>query len=104
MLMVVDDGFQVGDMIVGQTLHLGDLADGHVLFPAVDLHLLDALSRSCKVAFGLADVTHSAGIYHIIAQIQFLVFAVYIALEVFFHPAVHLGHLRRNAEVTQDLI
>ena len=104
MLMVVDDGFQVGDMIVGQTLHLGDLADGHVLFPAVDLHLLDALSRSCKVAFGLADVTHSAGIYHIIAQIQFLVFAVYIALEVFFHPAVHLSHLRCDAEVTQDLI
>ena len=104
MLMVVDDGFQVGDMIVGQTLYFRDLADGHVLLPAVDLHLLDALSRSCKVAFGLTDIPDRAGIYHIIAQIQFLVFAVYIALEVFFHPAVHLGHLRRDAEITQDLI
>ena len=104
MLMVVDDGFQVGDMIVGQTLYFRDLADGHVLFPAVDLHLLDALSRSCKVAFGLADVTDRAGINHVVAQIQFLVLAVYVILEVHFHPAVHLSHLRRDAEVTQDLI
>ena len=104
MLVVVDDGFQVGDMVVGQTLHLGDLADGHVLLTAVDLHLLDALSCPCQVTLGLADIPDRAGINHVVAQIQFLVLAVYVILEVHFHPAVHLSHLRRNAEVTQDLV
>ena len=104
MLMVVNDGFQVGNMVVGQTLYFRDLADGHVLLAAVDLHLLDALSCSCKVTLGLTDVTHGAGINHVITQIQLLVLTMYIVLEVHFHLAVNFCHLRRNAEVTQDLI
>ena len=104
MAQIPDNRLQIGHMVVGKPLHLCNLPNRHILFPAVDLHLLNPLSCPGQITLCLADFLNASGIYHIIAQIQLLIFPMNIILEIHFHLPVDLCHLRRNAEGRQDLI
>ena len=104
MAQILDDIFQIDHMVVGQPLHLCDLPDRHILFPAVDLHLLDPLSGPGQVAFCLPDFHDPAGIDHVIAQVKLLILSVHEVLEIHLHLPVNLRQLCRDAECRQDLV